>query len=452
MITDEKLRLVASFTTKKGTVLSRENNVDLLVKDTSHGPQTYDIYVDRSRGGITLPTTLEGKYIKKPLSLYGLLLEQYPDVRMHDRDTYNLHISSDVAVVGSRESPYLDMFYGDEFTTSAINMDNAADQLMLQANPYLYQDPYTAIETLVWKHSAKQFAAIDFSSDIFFHKRYGRFLFNRGVSHGNGTFRLVIYNANGTVSSDMMLTNYNTFIEIAKGQYARIYIKFTPGNIDSKNNNFLYFAVSAVNGIIPPALFIGKWFRGTHTINIYNDGLILGKGGDGINSTLPPYSSDQWNVELENAVKEDFVRNQAGGDAIMSVDVAAINIYNNGVIAGGGGAARYGVNSQANGRATYYAAPGGAPLGKGTVTYSKYDAANGGGVLPFIYGTAAGLTTPATNGAGLGESITNRSSDTAGYYNLAGMFYRGCRNVNFYGSGQYKGPSCLTPNLVNQVG
>lgn len=455
MAFDESLYVTARFTTARGLSLSKQSNA-LTIKDTSNDePRTYDIYVDQNRGGVTLPNQIDGKFIKKPLSLYLLFKEQYPNAQQRNGDIYNLHIAPNIAVVGTRESPYSGMFYANEFENSLINMDNNIDQLMLKANPLTLQDPYSAIEQLIWKHSAGQYAAVNNAFDLKFHKRYGRFVFNFHAYHGNGTCRLLIYNADGTLSSDQILSVYNNYIDIAKGQFASVAIQYTPTRIDSKNNVFMGFSVRAVNGIVPPALFIGSNFNNNHTINIYNKGYILGKGGDGTNYTPPRYSSDLWNQQIDMVVQEGFVRNQGGGDAILAADVGVVNIYNDGIISGGGAAANYGYTSGSNGNATYYAAPGGAPLGKGTITYIRYSAAGGGGVLPFIYGNDAGLTTPAAGspiGANIGQSVINRASSGGGLYNFAGMFYRGCRNANFYGNGQYKGPSCFTTQLVDLVG
>ena len=454
MITDEKLRAVVSYTTPGGTALSWNNNVDLTIKDTSYGPQTYDIYVDQNRGGANVSQN-SGLFIKKPISLYKAFKEQYPSAVTRNGDTYNLRIASNVAIVGTHDNPYSSsLFYPNEFEAATVNMDNGIDQLMINNNGLMFQDPYFAIVELVRKHDQGQYSAFSATWDFDFHKRYGRFLINNTAYHGTGTFRLVIYNANGSVASDTTLTGYNSWITILKGQYARLYASYTPSGISSKNNVFWYFAVKAINGVIPPAVFISDYFNSTHTVNIYNDGYILGKGGEGISYTPEPYSTDIWNREIQMMVKEDFIRNNAGGDAILAADVGVVNIFNNGVISGGGAGSEHGHISQGSGNSTYYAAPGGAPLGLGTVTYSRYSAGGSGGVLPFIYGAQAGLLTAAPNGAGLGESIINRngSGGRGGYYYFAGMHYRGCRNVNFYGGGQYKGPNCLSTQLMNLVG
>lgn len=454
MITDETLRVTATFTTAKGTKLSQRSNVDLIIKDTSYGPQTYDIYVDQNRGSANVSQN-SGLFIKKPISLYKAFKEQHPTAVTRNGDTYNLRIASNVAIVGVRDSPYdSSLFYPDEFRAATINMDNGIDQLMINNNGSIFQDPYFAIVELLRKHSAGQYVEFSEVWDLDFNKRYGRFFINRIAYHGNGTFRLVVYNANGSIASDAILDTYTSWINILKGQYAKLHASYTPSRIDSKNNVFWYFAVKAINGVIPPAVFISDYFNNTHTINIYNDGYILGKGGDCINHTPEPNSTHFWNKEIQMMVKEDFVRNNAGGDAILAADVGVVNIYNNGVISGGGGGAEHGYTSHGNGFATYYKAPGGAPLGLGTVTYSSYNASSTGGVLPFIYGAQAGLLTAAANGAGLGESIINRAGSygRSTFYYFAGMHYRGCRNVNFYGSGQYKGPNCLSTQLMNLVG
>lgn len=449
---NEKIVLVASFTTEGGKALSkRAANVTII--DTSIGPQTYDIYVDKNRGSDNVGEN-SGLIIKKPISLYKAFKEQYPDAVTRNGDIYNLRVASNIAIVGVRSSPYSSsLFYPGEFEAATINMDNGIDHLMHSNNSMIFQDPYFSIVELKRKHSEGQYASFANTWDLDFHKRYGRFLLANFAYHGKGTFRLVIYNANGSVASDTNITTYQSWITILKGQYAKLYATYTPSSIDSKNNVFWYFAIKAVNGVIPPAVFISDYFNSTHTINIYNDGYILGKGGDGINYTPEPYSSDFWNKEIQMMVKEDFVRNNAGGDAILAADVKVVNIFNNGVISGGGAGAEYGYTSHGNGFATYYAAPGGAPFGLGTITYNTYNASSTGGVLPFIYGKQAGLLTAVGGGAGLGESIRNRAGSygNSTIYYFAGMHYRGCRNVNFYGSGEYKGPNCLSTQLMNLV-
>ena len=453
MITDETLGVTATFTTAKGAVLAKRTSPDLTIIDTSYGPQTYDIYVDKDRGGDNIATELlaDGVTrvpIKKPLSLFQLFKAQHPNRSVRDRDTFNLYVGANTAVVGDRNAYDVNTAYAEEFKNAPINLDNGIDQLMFNSNGYIFQDKYTKIEEKAWLHSDGGRAAVDAVFDLSFNKRYGRFYLAFGAQHGWGTFRLVIYNADASVASDQAITPYSMWINILKGQYAKLYIKYTPGNIDSKNNAFLWFQVQAVNGSAPPALLIGGAFNKTNIINIYNEGYILGKGGDGDNYTPPAYSSDWWQTQINNVVVENFQRTNTGGDAILSVDVKEINIYNNGVIAGGGGAPDYGYSSQKNGNATYYAAPGGAPFGLGTITYNRYSAGGSGGVLPFITGVQAGFITPAPGGANIGQSIYNRTTTTSRpQIGFAGMYYRGCRDVNFYGSGQYVGPSCLSTQL-----
>lgn len=458
MITDETLGVTATFTTAKGAVLAKRTSPDLTIIDTSYGPQTYDIYVDKDRGGDNIATELlaDGVTrvpIKKPLSLFQLFKAQHPNRTVRDRDTFNLHVAANVAVVGDRKAATANAAYFEEFRNSPINLDNAIDQLMINTNGNIFQDPYTKIEEKLWRHSQGQHVVIDTVLDISFNKRYGRFYLTYGAYHGWGTLRLVVYNADASIASDQTLVPYASFLNVLKGQYAKLYIKYTPGSIDSKNDAFMWFQAQTINGNVPPALLIGGAFNKTNTINIYNNGYIIGKGGDGDNYTPPAYSSDWWQTPIYNVVTEDFTRNNTGGDAILSVDVKAINIYNNGIIAGGGGAPDYGYSSQKNGNATYYTAPGGAPFGLGTVTYSRYSAGGTGGVLPFITGPQAGFMTPAPGGANIGQSIynTNTTSSVGYTTGFAGMYYRGCRDVNFYGSGQYIGPNCLSTQLGTMI-
>lgn len=444
---NETLRAVATFTTVGGNALSKANNTDLKIIDTSYGPQTYDIYVDQSRGG---PSTLrDGYYQKNPRSLYDLFREQYPSAPQKDGDTYNLHVAANAAIVGSTK-PNTTFFSEEEINNAGIDLSLATlfTPLMNSYQSTVVGRGHDAIYGMSWQHSDGDHYTRQFDERLDFRGCYGKMrLFIWALHASTKTVRLAIYNANHTLASDVVYvegSRETTTVEldIKKGQYGFLYVSYTKGNIDSKNNTFFMVKLSILGGGITPALLISNKFNPTHTINIYNKGIIVGYGGDGVNHTPQKGSGDWWNKANPPVYEDTHLRTLVGGDAIMCADVKAINIYNDGTIAGGGGSSQYSMRRDGNYN-RYTPADGGAPYGRGGVMWSAYNAyVSGGYVDPIVHGKAGTFMNPGSANAG---AWGKKGKDPDNYYNYPpGFYYHGrTSQVNYYGSGQYLG---LQPN------
>ena len=451
MITDETLRVTATFTTAKGTKLSQRSNVDLIIKDTSYGPQTYDVYIDATRGGAN--RTVEGQIVKGPTTLHQLMLEQHPNAQQKDGDTYNIRVASGINVIGSttlpRYTPHL-----DEYILRGVDL-SVTETLYQQLTGLLASgdgiDDQHMIYSHYLNHSDGQYQNHVFDKIIDLQGCYGTVrMFTWCLHQASANVRFILYNANGTVSSDTTLLtgsqSANTRpLTITKGMYGRLIYTYNKANSpDSKNDTFFLFKLAIINASSCPALMISKkYFNETHTINIYNNGRILGAGGDGVNYTPPQGSSDWWNRKISMVVVDAVPRAQAGGDAIQCTDVARLNIYNEGLISGGGAGGHLRTD---NNRILYYTPmPGGAPLGRGGATWTAYNTSDSNRyVAPLKYSTAATLLNAGgANAGGLGKGSINPSNER--YYDYPpGFYYRGrSSQVNYFGNGQYLG---LQPN------
>lgn len=444
MAFDESLYVTARFTTARGLSLSKQSNA-LTIKDTSNSdPKIYDIYVDQNRGGAS--TLRDGYYQKGPTSLYKAFREQYPNATQRNGDTYNLHVASNTAIVGSTK-PVDTYWDANEIRQAKINLDiiNFWPDIMYYNAPYTGDLAFDTLYNLTWKHSAGDHVARTVDEIIDLKGCYGKVrLFFWSFHHSSHNWRLIIYNANGTVASDVVYIangqeTRTENIEILKGQYARLIGSYTPGNIDSKNNTFCIVNISSYSGGLHSALLIsGAYFNENHTINIYNDGLIIGHGGDSINQTPPKGSGDWWNKEALPVHTDTHIRIHTGGDAIVCTDVKQVNIYNNGTISGGGGASHY--TYWRDGRYNRYTpGDGGAPYGRGGAQWSAFNASVSGGYIdPILYGKDGTFNSPGSANAG---NWGRKGKDPGGYYNFTpGFYFRGNSNmVNYYGGGSYKG-------------
>ena len=448
MITDETLRAVVSYTTPGGTQLSKANNTDLIIRDTSHGPQTYDIYVDQNRGGYSI--FRDGYHQKIPRSLYDLFREQYPNAVQKDGDIYNLRIARNTAIVGSTR-PNTTFFSEEEINNAGIDLslDTLFTPLMKSYQSTAVAVDHDSIYGMSWQHSDGDHRNRQFDKRLDFKGCYGKMrLFIWALHASTKTVSLSIYNADHTLASDVVYLEGSRVtttvdIDIKKGQYGFIYVSYIKGNIDSKNNTFFMIKLSALSGGITPALLISKKFNMTHTINIFNDGIIVGYGGDGVNSTPQKGSSEWWNKDNPPVYTDTHSRILVGGDAILCTDVKAINIYNNGIIAGGGGSSSYIIRR--SGPSNFYTpADGGAPYGRGGVMWSEYNARTRDGYIdPILHGKAGGWMQPGSANAGAWGKKGKDLVDNIFNY-PPGFFYRGrTSQVNYYGSGQYLG---LQPN------
>lgn len=443
MAINETLAVTASFTTAKGNRLSKSSG-NVTVIDTSPGPETYDIYVDQNRGGQS--TFRDGYYQKTSKSLFSLFREQYPNAVQKDGDTYNLRIASNTAIVG-RTGMDIDLFPGSETREvgADLTINNLFTALMNSYQNGVVGRDHDSIYNETWQHSDGDHYTREYTDRINFRSCYGKMRFFLWALHAaTKTVRLTIYNADGTVASNVVYLEgsreTNTVeLDIKKGQYADLYVSYTKGNIDSKNNAFFIAKISVLSGGITPALLISKKFNMTHTINIFNDGIIVGYGGDGVNSTPQKGSGDWWNKANPPVYTDTHGRILVGGDAILCTDVKAINIYNNGIIAGGGGSSQYIMRRDGN-YLRYTPADGGAPYGRGGVMWSAFNSyVSGGYVDPIVHGKAGTFMDP--GGANAGAWGKKGKDPDNNYYNYPpGFFYRGrTSQVNYYGNGQYLG-------------
>lgn len=430
----------------KGTTLSKSTPTLTIINALA--PDVYDIYVDSTRGGDNLKMD-NGYYIKPPVSLYKLFEEQYPNISQTSGDVYNLHIAENVAIVGQTK-PSSILFPG-EINSAGINLTTGAfDTLDLN----IYNRPVDdggGLFRLDYNHSSGDHKNIDDVYDIDFNKCYGKIRMHLWFLHSaTHSARLVIYNKDGSINSDReVLPNtvkiFTEDITILKGQYAKLYIKYTPGNIDSKGNTFIRVKFFTVGGSINPAILIsGKYFDNTHTVNIYNAGMVLGHGGDSNNYTPEFGSSNFWNKDIQHVYQDTHQRIRSGGDGISTTDVKVLNIYNSGIIAGGGGAS-YMLSTNTS-IIRYTPGDGAAPYGRGGATWTEYRASTADGhVGPILNGADGKLLTAGSERAGdIGES----SAYVSGYQTAPPGFYvRGTTSlINTYGDGEYLGlhPSMTT--------
>jgi hypothetical protein len=208
-----------------------------------------------------------------------------------------------------------------------------------------------------------------------------------------------------------------------------------PGGIDSKNDSFFNIYAMSHNANINPALLISGMFDETHTFNITNNGYIIGHGGSSDNHTRQANYSDLWQTKPILQVPDLYPRRWGGGDAIVAADVKQVNIINYGTISGGGPASKY--TWTTSGSTMYYTAGnGGAPKGRGGVSWAQFNA-GGGNTGGFVYGNDASVRTP-VGGGNWGKRVTTNY----GWY--PGFSYRGCTNVSLDGPGEYLGTSSLS--------
>lgn len=473
---DESLYVTAKFTTARGLTLSKQSNA-LVIKDTSNNePRTYDIYVDRNRGG---PSTFrDGYYQKGPTSLYKVFREQYPNAIQRNGDTYNLHVAGNTAIVGSTV-PANTYWEANEIRQAKVNLDviNYWPDIMNYNTPYegaLALDSlfslvnystrfigglaFDSLYSLLWKHSEGDHRSRTVDEIIDLKGCYGKVkLLFWSIHHSSYNWRLIVYNANGTVASDVVYVANGEgirieYIQILKGQYARLIGSYVPGNIDTKNNIFGIVNISSYSAGLHTALLIsGAYFNESHTINIHNDGLILGHGGDSINYTPQKGSGDWWNKEIVPVYTDTHNRIHTGGDAIVCTDVKQVNIYNNGTISGGGGASFYTHWWDGNYH-RFTPGDGGAPYGRGGAQWSAFNAnVSGAYIDPILHGKAATFNVPGSTDAG---NWGRRGKNPEGTYNFKpGFYFRGNPNmVNYYGNGQYLGlHAAITAAEVNAL-
>jgi hypothetical protein len=339
--------------------------------------------------------------------------------------------------------PAADLFSAEETNNAGINltMGSLHTTIMNSYHSGLVTLTHDAIYKEAWQHSDGDYYTRQYDQRVDFKGCYGKMrLFIWALHASTKTVSLSIYNADHSLASDQIYLSggqaTNTVdLDIQKGQYGFIYVSYTKGSIDSKNNTFFMIKLSVMGGGITPALLISKKFNSTHTINIYNDGLILGYGGDAQNYTPAKGSGEWWNRDIPHMYVDTHQRVMTGGDAIMCTDVRQINIYNNGTIAGGGGSSAYRMVRSGN-ALLYTPGDGGAPYGRGGAIWSAFNAyVSGGYIDPILNGKAATLINPGGVNAGeWGKRGRDNSNHPGGFY------YRGSADqVNYYGSGQYIG-------------
>lgn len=96
---DETLSAIASFTTSKGTQISRQSN-PVTIHDTSHN--LIIINIDRNWYSSAASSYYGGFYIKPSLDLYAVIMAIYGSIDTNK--TYVFNIASDVALIGNHES------------------------------------------------------------------------------------------------------------------------------------------------------------------------------------------------------------------------------------------------------------------------------------------------------------------------------------------------------------
>lgn len=95
---DETLSAIASFTTPKGTQISRQSN-PVIIRDTSHN--LIIINIDRNWFNSAQESYYGGFYIKPSLDLMAVILAIYGSVDTNK--TYVFNIAADVALIGNSE-------------------------------------------------------------------------------------------------------------------------------------------------------------------------------------------------------------------------------------------------------------------------------------------------------------------------------------------------------------
>lgn len=400
---------------------------------------------DRATGisGVALRRTETGnRVIKHGIDLEELFIDQIGDI-IRKNDVFNLTVDSDVILLGGYPA-----WFGrtNRLSLAPISSEKAFGiQHMIvpiaeNAGDMWHFEKHTSAEG--WRTHSRTFT--------FLPNRYGRGYLQIYSWHGTMTTAVSIrHKDTKVVSWSGTFNTNNNWIEnlnvtVPKNHEVYITYTYTANSVDSKNEYYLSIMISMLGGRMLPALLIGSGFDQTHTINITNNGAILGLGGDGNNYTPQNGYSDMWNKPLVNQHVDAYVRFCFGTDAIACTDVAAVNIINNGTLSGGGsGAYQTEDGSTLNPNLQSKPGGGGIPYGRGGACQIHYQAQQ----HEYTVAPNATLTTTSNGGGPYGRRsrLGNGTSENTSYpAEAVGLWYRGSVVPTLTGSGTVYGVNCFS--------
>lgn len=452
LVTTVTLITTAEIQNARGSYLAKTGQVFVDIN-----PRVYDLHITPTSGGVidgyiepnetswwtgtAYPT--QRLTIKKPIDLYQLIVDKYGAVKIRNDDIVNLTIDPYVGIYG-KTNPRANLFRADSLKNIGVDLGVPADGIWNdQILRYTIGNDITDGNCLFGfqlKHSAGQHTAVDQIFDIDFQKCYGKMRFFCWSLHAAScTLRWVIYNADGSIALDTVRINAGGEARtdtmdyvVQKGQYAKLHLNYAPGSVSSKNNTFLLVRAATMGGEVSPAILIsGAHFNETNEVNIYNNGAIIGYGGDADNNAGQRNYNDLWNQEFIPVYPDTHPRKYTGGDAIASTNLKRLRIVNGGTarISGGGGASS--VKFVKSGDNYYYPGGGGAPKGRGGTSYERFSGGSGylgnavkAGDAP--YGSVGGVGwNGGVNGGNIGEQGIDTNVNTGYLGFAAGKAVRG---------------------------